>query len=383
MIDIKKSIDCCGCSACVEACPKQCISFDEDKEGFRYPKVNLDLCIHCNLCEKVCPVINVPIKHEIKRVLAAINTEEKVRMNSSSGGIFSIIAENILRKGGVVFGALFDENWEVRHGYIETIEDLSRLRGSKYLQSRMESSYKEAKKFLKAGREVLFSGTPCQIAGLRGFLGRDYDNLTVVDFICHGVPSPKVWRLYLRQLIEKRKLGLSISNIKNVNFRAKDHSWTKYDIIIASEHGKIRNNHSNNPYLQAFNKNVILRPICFSCPFKGGRSGSNLTIADFWGISSAYPTMHDDKGTSMIIDYGTFKVDFGNKSVIEEVAVEVVSKYNPSYFHSSQYNGNRVVLFGELDSTKDLTSLLLRCTKPTKLQRLINFMYRKIYKNKL
>lgn len=383
MIDIKRAKDCCGCSACVEACPKQCISFEEDKEGFRYPKVDLDRCIHCNLCEKVCPVINLPAKKEIAKVSAAINNDESVRLNSSSGGIFSALAERVLRNGGVVFGAVFDENWEVRHSYIERVEELHRLRGSKYLQSRMESSYKDAQKFLNAGREVLFSGTPCQIAGLRRFLRKDYENLIAVDFICHGVPSPKVWRLYLRQLIKQKKIGDSIQDIKNIYFRAKKHGWTNFDIIIDSQSGRIQNTHEENAYYQAFNMNVILRPICFSCPFKGGHSGSDMTLADFWGISKVDPSMQDEKGTSMIIEYGHTNELLSRELTLKTVETEVVNKCNPSFYHISQYNGNRVLLFGKLDSTDDLEALLIRCTNPTKLQRIFNVLYRKFHSDKL
>lgn len=383
MIDIKRAKDCCGCSACVEACPKQCISFDEDCEGFRYPKVDLDLCIHCNLCEKVCPVINLPAKKEITKVSAAINKDENVRLNSSSGGIFSIIAENVLQNGGVVFGAIFDENWEVRHSYIENIEDLSKMRSSKYLQSRMESSYKDAQRFLKEGREVLFTGTPCQIAGLQRFLRREYDNLIAVDVICHGVPSPKVWRMYLKQLIDEKKIGPSINDIQKINFRSKDHGWTNYDIVIESPEGTIEDRHCDNAYFQAFNMNVILRPICYSCPFKGGKSGSDITIADFWGISKVDPSMQDEKGTSMIIEYGHTNELLSRELTLKTVETEVVNKCNPSFYHISQYNGNRVLLFGKLDSTDDLEALLIRCTNPTKLQRIFNVLYRKFHSDKL
>lgn len=217
MISIQDKDKCCGCAACVQVCPKQCFSFEEDKEGFRYPVADRIKCIDCGLCEKVCPVINQYEATNPIKVYAAINKDEVIRMQSSSGGIFTLLAEKVIREGGVVFGAAFDENWEVQHTYVETIKDLAKLRTSKYVQSRMEDNYQRAKAFLKQGRKVMFTGTSCQIAGLKHFLRKDYDNLLAVDVICHGVPSPMVWRDYLLE-IQKAPLGASAG--KNTVFRS-------------------------------------------------------------------------------------------------------------------------------------------------------------------
>ena len=203
MIDILNKKDCCGCSACVQKCPKQCISLKEDNEGFLYPQVNQQECISCGICKKVCPIINPNEKRTPLQIYAAINKNEEIRRQSSSGGIFTLLSEEILKEGGVVFGARFDENWEVKHDYTENVKGLVNFRGSKYVQSRIEDNYKKVETFLKQGRKVLFSGTPCQIAGLKRFLSKEYDNLLTVDFICHGVPSPKVWRLYLYETYRK------------------------------------------------------------------------------------------------------------------------------------------------------------------------------------
>lgn len=194
MIHITDKSKCCGCNACVQRCPKQCIAMREDEEGFLYPKVDVAVCIDCGLCEKVCPVINQNVPKEPLQVFAAKNKNEDQRLRSSSGGVFILLAENIIKQGGVVFGARFDKNWEVEHGYAETLEELEPLMRSKYVQSRIGNTYKEAEMFLKQGRKVLFVGTSCQIAGLHKFLRKEYENLLTVDFICHGVPSPGVWR---------------------------------------------------------------------------------------------------------------------------------------------------------------------------------------------
>ena len=202
MIEIKEKSSCCGCEACVQCCPKQCLTMHEDCEGFLYPQVDESSCIDCGLCEKVCPVIHQNASQEPLSSYIAINPNEEIRLKSSSGGIFTLLAEKIIAEGGVVFGARFDENWDVVHAWTDTIEGLAPLCGSKYVQSRIGNTYNEAKDFLKQGRKVLFSGTPCQIAGLKKFLRKEYANLLTVDFICHGVPSPGVWRRYLSELRE-------------------------------------------------------------------------------------------------------------------------------------------------------------------------------------
>lgn len=200
MIRITDKKNCCGCSACVQRCPKQSIRLEEDTEGFLYPKVNEETCIKCGLCEKVCPILNQADKLPVQEVLAVKNPDEEERMNSSSGGVFLPLARKVINKGGVVFGAVYDESWEVHNVYAEKIEDIYPMMGSKYLQSRIETAYRDAERFLKQGREVMFVGSPCQIAGLRTFLrNKEYPNLLAVDFLCHGVPSPGVWRRYLAE----------------------------------------------------------------------------------------------------------------------------------------------------------------------------------------
>ena len=183
MISIKQKKDCCGCSACVQRCPKQCISMAEDEEGFLYPHIDESKCIDCGLCEKVCPVINQENQREPLSVYAATNPDEKIRMLSSSGGLFSMLAEKTIENGGVVFGACWNDEWEVVHDYTETVLGIAKFRGSKYVQSRIGDSYRIVEKFLKDGREVLFSGTPCQVAGLKKYLCKVYENLFLVDFI--------------------------------------------------------------------------------------------------------------------------------------------------------------------------------------------------------
>lgn len=200
MIHITDKKNCCGCSACVQRCPKQCISLTEDEEGFLYPYVNEESCVECGLCEKICPILNPQEETFPLQVIAAKNTNTEERLGSSSGGLFLPLAKSIINEGGIVFGADYDSNWEVHHVGVKNISGLYALMMSKYLQSRIENTYKEAEKFLKCGRKVMFVGTPCQIAGLHGFLRHKvYPNLLTIDVVCHGAPSPGVWRQYLAE----------------------------------------------------------------------------------------------------------------------------------------------------------------------------------------
>lgn len=379
MINIADKSKCCGCSGCVEACPKQCISFEEDHEGFRYPKVNLNTCINCGLCEKVCSVVNGIQPQKIVNVYAASNKDADIRRSSSSGGVFTYLAEQIINDGGIVYGAAYNKVWEVEHIAVEQIDDLQKLRSSKYMQSRMGDTFKNVRSNLIKGRKVLFSGTPCQVSGLKKFLNKKYDNLYCIDIICHGVPSPKIWRKYLIQLINNGILETDMEHIKDVNFRAKDTGWLNSKIVIKYEDKEYCNSKDSDSYYRAFTQNVSLRPICYNCPFKAGGSGSDLTIADFWGIKEVDHSVFDDNGVSMIIDYGKNKFDISGLNLKQE-PTDSIKHYNGSFYHSSQYNANRKVLFGKIDKTNNIISLMNRCTHPTKIQRIKNVLYRKLSK---
>lgn len=324
MINIKLKKDCCGCSACVQICPKQCVSMSADNEGFLYPKVDATICIDCGLCEKVCPVINQNEPREPLAVYAAKNNNEEIRLKSSSGGVFTLLAEQIILEDGVVFGAKFNENWDVVHDYTETIDGLDAFRGSKYVQSIIGDNFIIAKKFLNDGRKVLFSGTPCQIAGLKKFLRKDYENLLTVEVVCHGVPSPMVWRDYLdykrtKCAVGKNTVSSSLNElpvITGISFRDKTHGWKKFGFKICyaaskaaensvSKSAKITNCEitpfNEDIFMKGFLKNLYLRPSCYHCATRQGKSGADISIADYWGIQSIHPEMDDDKGTGVIL----------------------------------------------------------------------------------
>lgn len=320
----------------------------QDVEGFLYPQVDAKACIDCGLCERVCPInANSEAKEPIK-VYAAQNNDEAVRLQSSSGGVFTMLAEKVILEGGVVFGARFDSAWGVVHDYVERKEDIGVFRGSKYLQSIIGDAFQKAESFLRQGRKVLFSGTPCQIMGLRRYLRKEYENLISVDFICHGVPSPKVWQAYLSEECEKHaREGVAGKNtvsfakvmpkVVGINFREKSCGWKKYSFFLhftkalaAGEKNSV--SHStifyNNPYMQVFLADLSLRPSCYACVAKSGRSGSDITIGDFWGIEQMKPEIDDDKGLSLMMIHNDKYLKECEHQVLCEVDYADAKRYN-------------------------------------------------------
>lgn len=296
MIDIKDKKQCCGCTACEQICPKGCISMARDNEGFLYPVVDVKSCIDCGACEAVCPSIHpFTPQEELPRSYACKAHSEDVRHNSSSGGMFTVLAKKVIIQGGVVFGAGFQDDWTVCHGYTETIEALQKFRGSKYVQSQLGNTYQTVKDFLKAGRPVLFSGTPCQVAGLNHFLKKKYDNLYTIDIVCHSIPSPLVWKLYL----EEKGKG---NNIESITFRDKSEGWHNYGLCVRSPEGIIeRGAKDTNLYMRGFLENLTVRPSCFSCPSRNYTSGSDIMLADCWGLEKYHPETDDNQGMSQAL----------------------------------------------------------------------------------
>ncbi len=381
MIKIVNKQDCCGCSACVQRCPKHCITLKEDGEGFLYPHVNSDECIDCGLCEKVCPELHHGERHIPLEVYAAKNKDESIRMQSSSGGIFTLLAEKVIQEGGVVFGAAFDANWEVMHTYAETMEGLVDFRGSKYMQSRIGTAYQDAEYFLKQGRKVLFSGSPCQIKGLKLFLRKNYDNLIAVDFICHGVPSPKVWREYLKETIARKGGKNSVLSypipckigIDAVDFRSKSTGWKKFSFALTLSETSVEgvkntvllsSVFSENPFMRAFLADLILRPSCYSCPSKSGRSGSDLTIADYWAIPQVAPEFDDDKGVSLVLvqtEKGkSFYQSLKEKTTFIVTSYQEAQGANGGFKEKTPMHPKRSRFFTEFAQSDDIIGLIDR-----------------------
>lgn len=339
---LKEKIKCNGCSVCAAVCPKNCITMTPDELGFLYPQVDENLCINCGLCEKACPVFNGSEPETTPKAYAVKNIRENIRMQSSSGGVFTAVAEKILADGGVVFGAAFNDDFKaVEHIPVETGEGLRKLRGSKYVQSRIGDSYEKAKRELEKGRKVLFTGTPCQIGGLLSFLKKDYENLFTQDIICHGVPSPSVWGKYVELREEKAGAKTTFAS-----FRAKNTGWVKFSMLMKFENGKEYTQPlSDDLFVLGFLKNIYLRSSCYDCAFKTIYRQADITLADFWGVWNLHPEMHDDKGTSLVItnsEKGECLINsIANQLEIIETDVSEAVKFNSAAENSVPHNAQR------------------------------------------
>ncbi len=377
MITIADKSLCCGCNACVQACPKQCISMREDSEGFLYPHVDASLCIECGKCEKVCPVLSQGTLSRPLKVYAAINPNENIRLQSSSGGIFTLLAEQTIGEGGVVFGVRFDESWQVIHDYTESIEGLAPFRGSKYVQSRIGDTYKQAEAFLKQGRKVLFTGTPCQIAGLKKYLHKEYENLLAVDFVCHGVPSPLIWRKYLAEVSQSH----STSSIASVSFRDKSNSWKRYHVKVGYNNGEcLSQPFYENLFMRGFLADIYLRPSCYACPAKSGKSDADITLGDYWGIENVRPAIDDDKGVGLVL-VNTAKGEqcFDKEKVnLVETSYEEACAGNPSIIHSSRPHTNRDYFFYHIKRGYSMNQSMQLMFSTRLIARICRVIYRKL-----
>ncbi len=375
MIRIDRPTDCCGCEACAQRCPKQCIAMCADAEGFLYPRIDTAACIDCGLCEQVCPVLRPAAPRTPTAVYAAKNPDERIRMESSSGGVFTLLAERTIRAGGVVFGARFDEAWEVVHDSTETIEGLAAFRGSKYVQSRIGTSFARAEEFLKQGRQVLFSGTPCQIAGLNRFLRRSYDNLLTVDVVCHGVPSPLVWRRYLDEI--------GGGGISRISMRDKSTGWADYSIRIdANGRNAVCEPAARNVYMRGFLADLYLRPICHVCPAKSGRSGSDLMLGDFWGIADCAPEIADDKGITLLMVNTPRSAPFVEAAPLDlhlRTYAQAIAR-NPAIRASARRPKKRPLFWKEAGPAGDITAPIERtldAMRPSRIERVfLSLRYR-------
>lgn len=383
-ISITDKKRCSGCSACLSACPKGCISMQEDEEGFLYPVVDDAVCIQCGKCVKVCPYshsefANKPVEEELALCYAAYNNDDEVRYLSSSGGMFRAFADKVIAEGGVVFGAAFDKDFLVKHTYAETVEELRPLMGSKYLQSRMGNSFGEVKRFLKEGRKVLFTGCGCQIAGLKSFLNHDDKNLICVDLICHGVDSPRIWQSYLYSLFPDGK-------VEYVNFRDKKTGQDNSSIFIKGSKTVFCVRGKNALYFKSWQYGLFTRPACEVCPFKRDNRVSDITISDCWGFRKIAPELYDDKGlSSVIVHTAKGKLLFESVApqlVFKETLLEDVKQYNFDYIRSIPFNATKRKAFWK-DFRKGkmpFGRLLVKHLEESKRQRIVKFVKKVIKK---
>lgn len=336
---------CTACTACKHVCPVQAITMERKHDGFLYPHIDESLCIECGKCKQVCPVENAPTSYEGSACIATYNKNEEQRLKSTSGGVFYLLAQQVLKDGGIVFGAAYNNESKVVHRSVGSIDDIGALQGAKYVQSELNDKFLEAEEALKAGKKVLFSGTPCQIAGLKKYLGKDYENLLTADLVCHGVPSPLAWESYLEYRKDKDNQEMIADKI---NVRSKETGWSRYAYSVQYTYNNgyvYRKPSGQDPYMRAFVSNMTLRPSCNECHFKGLKRCSDFTLGDFWGIWNIKPEMDDNKGTSLVVIHSEKGKEYWKK--IEEhcessaVSEEEAYRENPSMMEASPIHPDR------------------------------------------
>lgn len=368
MISLATYTDCTGCSACYAACVKGAISMAPDAEGFLHPIIDSSKCVNCGLCAKSCPVLVRPAPRKPLSVFAAKANDDDLRLRSSSGGVFSLLARAVIAEGGIVFGAGFDhDDWRVIHKSAENEEELEDLRGSKYVQSDMGETFKRVRAELTKNRKVLFSGTPCQVAGLKLFLGKEYDNLLLVDVICHASPSPLAWRKFLENRLAAAYTDRAgeLRDIMRISFRHKNFGWKKFSLSLCfANDNEYLKDLREDTFLRGFLSELYNRQSCHTCKCRELRSGADLTIADYWRVHEKFPQMDDDKGTSLIL----VNTDKGEKywSDINAALTVVASDYddavriNPALVKSSTPHRNRARFFNVVSKAEDFDAIVVK-----------------------
>lgn len=365
---------CSGCTACFAACPKQAILMVEDNEGFKHPIIDQEKCIDCGLCKKTCPILNKKENKSIDKCYVAYNKDDNSKKNSSSGGIFDTLAKATLEKNGIVIGAAFDKNNNLNHIAIDSEKDLDKLKGSKYLQSNLDNIFTYIKENIN-DKIILFVGVPCQVAGLKAYLKKDYDNLLCIDLVCHGVPTPKLFSKYIKELESKYN-----DKLLNYNFRDKSTGWDTYSNVAIFKNFQITELQSDNNYMKLFLSDIALRESCYNCNSKLGNKYSDITLGDFWGVRNYYPEMYNEKGVSAVI----INTEKGKKifNIIKdnleyrECKMEEIIEGNPSLRKSSKYINKREDFFNKIDllSINDLVKKYTRSNGVIK--RIFNYIKR-------
>lgn len=383
MINIQDKSKCSGCTSCMSKCPKDAIYMQEDKNGFKYPIVDKEKCIECGLCEKVCPYNKEYTKKEVLNKSLAYggwNKNQEVKAISTSGGVFTNIAKYIIDNNGVVCGAIYDESLNVIHDIVDNMEDLKKINGSKYVQSDLKDNFRKIKEHLDNDKFVLFSGTPCQVSGLNSYLGKEYEKLYTCDIVCHGVPSPKVYRKYIKELEEQNS-----KKIASVNFRDKVSGWQGYSFTLNFDDStKYTINAQKTSYMRAFLSDIDLRESCPTCKFAKLPRYADFTLGDFWGVDKYYPELNkDNKGTSLILVHtvkGKELLENLNDIFLKECDLGKAIEGNPSTLKHLPANKNRDKFFNELEE-KSLDELANKyIPKPNVIKRVLGKVKRIVKK---
>ena len=379
--------DCCGCSSCAQKCPKNAIRMKENEEGFLYPIIDREKCVDCGLCSKVCPQLKKVKEKTMNypKAYAMRNKNYDELSKSSSGGIFSVLANFVIDNGGVVFGAAYDFNLNINHIKATTKEELSPIRSSKYVQSHINNSYKEAEEALKNGQYVLFTGTPCQISGLNSYLMKDYERLITADIICHGVPSQKLFHKYLDYLSEKFK-----SKVVEYNFRSKDKMGLDKVSKVKTADGKIRYIEPDfDPYYSNFLSCVTFRKSCYQCHYTNYNRMSNFTIGDFWGVDKIHPDFYKEIGNSLVLvnnEKAEKLLDIlKDKLEMLETNIDFAARHNGNLKRPSSKPQRRDTVYDKIDekNPKEFMKENLKCMITTRkvIKAIIPIKVRRYLKN--
>lgn len=323
---------CCGCGACKEICPKKAISMKPNTEGFMYPMVDAEKCVECKLCEKVCPEMVMPLKADPLEIYAIQNKDKTELFDSSSGGAFRLVADSIINQGGNVVGCVWNDNVEPVLAITDTLDGLKPMQGSKYLYSSTEHTYSQTKRLLDEGKMVLFTGTPCQCAGLLNFLQKPYNNLLTMDFLCHGVPSQEAFNSYRNSLKEKTE---------DYKFRDKEkHGWghtSSYISVTGLKRKKVYSEGAINSYDFGFLKGYFSRYSCYSCKYRGQMRITDYTVCDFWGYRRFYNEIETSEGVSAFqvntLRGKKFMETFKQNAVFHLTSRKNVAIENPAILH--------------------------------------------------
>ena len=357
--------DCNGCGICTLVCPKKCIRMEQDNEGFYYPVIDEEKCIHCNRCKNICSN-DRNVQNYNRKAYIAINNNDIERKKSASGGMFIILAKYVIEKEGVVFGVKYDDNLNVVHDEATAIEECEKFMGSKYVRSECFDIYEKVRNYLEKNRWVLFTGTPCQCNALKVYLNKDYEKLIICEIICHGNPSPTIFKKYVE---EKEKI--KSKKIIDIKFRSKENGWSNSTPIIEYED---KSKEEDPTLYRAFMAELISRPSCYPCNFVDTNRISDFTIGDMWGIAKIKPDMNDGKGVSLVVvssDKGKKVLDeLKDKMRLQEIDIDVAFLYN--HHKNVKENKKRSKFFKNMDKNKSIINLMQKYSKKTLISKIVD-----------